>query len=125
MSADRSLSDLGVKSFYVAYVSMKRIEDFLKESEVPDWASSLTDKVVNKDSNANSQIGFSGAVFEWEEACDDNLAASRFQLGPLSFVFPVGKLTIVSGATGSGKSALLIALLGGQAPHQTIFLSLR
>ena len=31
----------------------------------------------------------------------------------LGEMFPTGKLTIVSGATGSGKSALLAALLGG------------
>jgi ABC-type cobalamin/Fe3+-siderophores transport system ATPase subunit len=39
-----------------------------------------------------------------------------FELGPLDITFPKGKLTLVSGATGSGKSALLAALLGGQSP---------
>ncbi|KAF9194511.1 hypothetical protein BGZ50_006236 [Haplosporangium sp. Z 11] len=36
----------------------------------------------------------------------------RFKLKNLSIDFPVGKLSIVVGPTGSGKSALLLALLG-------------
>ncbi|KAG0348952.1 hypothetical protein BG004_003435 [Podila humilis] len=36
----------------------------------------------------------------------------RFKLRNISIEFPVGKLSLVVGATGSGKSALLLALLG-------------
>lgn len=100
----------------LAYVSMQRIEAFLKEDEVPDWASTLSPRVVNGNGHGHDckpEIGFSEAVFEWKEASSPDAAPSRFQLGPLDIKFPAGKLTIVSGATGSGKSALLVALLGG------------
>ncbi|PPQ69785.1 hypothetical protein CVT26_014173 [Gymnopilus dilepis] len=104
-----------VSAMLQAYVSMQRIEAFLKEDEVPDWASTLSSKVVNGNGhgyNHKSEVGFSEAIFEWKEATDKDVAPSRFQLGPLDIKFPPGKLTIVSGATGSGKSALLVALLG-------------
>ncbi|KAF8808123.1 pleiotropic drug resistance ABC transporter [Phlegmacium glaucopus] len=97
-----------------AYVSMQRIQDFLKEDEVPDWASTLSAPVPDSLHIADDKVGFSQASFEWEDPSTSTAAASpaRFQLGPLNVVFPTGKLTVISGATGSGKSALLAALLG-------------
>jgi ABC-type siderophore export system fused ATPase/permease subunit len=94
---------------------MQRIEAFLNEEEVPEWASTLSQDAVdpaNKGAD-NRGIGFVNASFEWKEASSDDIAPVRFHLGPLDVVFPQGSLTIVSGATGSGKSGLLVALLGG------------
>ena len=89
---------------------MKRIDEFLSESEVEDWASSLKSSTANRPERQD-KIGFENASFEWDIAPKSE--PSRFSLGPLNVEFPVGKLSIVSGATGSGKSALLAALLGG------------
>jgi ABC-type multidrug transport system fused ATPase/permease subunit len=100
---------------FIAYVSMQRIQDFLKEDEVPDWASTLSIPMPNSSSHViDDKVGFSEASFEWQNSSSSTAPSPiRFQLGPLDIVFPTGKLTIVSGATGSGKSALLAALLGG------------
>lgn len=102
---------------------MQRIEHFLKEDEVPGWASTLSgttsDPVIKRDID-EVEIGFAEASFEWKEASSTDAVPARFHLGPLDIVFPSGKLTIVSGATGSGKSALLVALLGGQL-HKILF----
>ncbi|CAG8710862.1 16598_t:CDS:2, partial [Acaulospora colombiana] len=38
--------------------------------------------------------------------------AQRFELMDINVIFPTGKLTVVTGPTASGKSALLLALLG-------------
>ncbi|KAJ7786610.1 pleiotropic drug resistance ABC transporter [Mycena metata] len=92
-----------------AYVSMQRIEAFLAEDEVPEWASTLTSSSPEV---SKTDIGFSAATFEWQVPSQSSSIAARFQLGPLDFKFPQGKLTLVSGATGSGKTALLLALLG-------------
>ena len=101
--------------FFTAYVSMNRIQDFLKEDEVSDWASTLSTPIPNSSHVMDDKVGFSEASFEWQDPSSSTAAPSptRFQLGPLDVVFPTGKLSIVSGATGSGKSALLAALLGG------------
>ncbi|KAI0789892.1 P-loop containing nucleoside triphosphate hydrolase protein [Abortiporus biennis] len=93
-----------------AYVSMKRIEGFLAEPEVEDWASTLKSQEGSSPSPTDGKIGFENAVFEWDIAPKDT--PSRFTLGPLNLEFPKGQMTLVSGPTGSGKSALLAALLG-------------
>ena len=87
---------------------MQRIEEFLREPEVPDWASSLKPS----DATSADEIGFDDAAFQWDIA--PRSEPSRFVLGPLDLRFPKGALSLISGATGSGKSALLNALLGGQ-----------
>ncbi|KAJ7103247.1 P-loop containing nucleoside triphosphate hydrolase protein [Mycena belliarum] len=96
-----------------AYVSMQRIESFLAEEEVPEWASTLT---APKPDSPVGDIGFSAATFEWQVPSQSTpprtSPTTRFQLGPIDVIFPEGKLTLVSGATGSGKTALLLALLG-------------
>ncbi|KAG0256860.1 hypothetical protein BG011_004280 [Mortierella polycephala] len=43
---------------------------------------------------------------------ETEVVQERFKLKNLSIDFPVGKLSVVVGPTGSGKSALLLALLG-------------
>ena len=93
---------------------MQRIQEFLKEDEVPDWASTFSTSVPISSHPVGDEVGFSNASFEWEDSSTNATSPARFKLGPLDVVFPTGKLTIVSGATGSGKSALLAALLGGK-----------
>ena len=117
----------------LAYVSMQRIETFLKEDEVPDWATSLKRKTTvgkplpplpptlpqpsqltrgkgkGKDETI---IGFEKGIFSWSMTTRGRSHAP-FKLGPLNFNFPTGQLSVVSGTTGSGKTALLLSLLGG------------
>jgi len=94
----------------LAYVSMQRIEQFLGEDEVPDWACTLTSPLPKP----AETTGFSMAVFEFQAPPKTSIPGTpRFRLGALEISFPRGKLSLVSGATGSGKSALLLALLGG------------
>ena len=89
---------------------MQRIEAFLNEPEAPDWATAL--KSTAAVDQPRGKVGFEDASFEWDSAPKEE--PSRFTLGPLNILFPAGKLVLVSGATGSGKSALLNALLGGE-----------
>lgn len=61
------------------------------------------------------EIGFNDAIFSWTEACDGTLTPSRrdFSLHLEGNVFfQRGALNMVIGPTGSGKTSLLMALLG-------------
>ena len=58
------------------------------------------------------KVGFEKGIFTWNIPRRGRQHIP-FKLGPLSLSFPTGKLSLVSGATGSGKTALLLSLLGG------------
>ncbi|KFH73818.1 hypothetical protein MVEG_01032 [Podila verticillata NRRL 6337] len=47
-----------------------------------------------------------------ESVVEPEAVQERFKLKNINVDFPVGKLSVIVGATGSGKSALLLALLG-------------
>lgn len=97
---------------------MQRIEAFLQEEEVDDWACSLSAPVEPRhfdDDNNFAPMGFSNAVFRWPGVPSSD-SSSKFELGPLDVKIVPGVLTIISGATASGKSAFLAALLGGLFP---------
>jgi ABC-type multidrug transport system fused ATPase/permease subunit len=120
-------------AFMQAYVSVKRIEAFLEEPECDDFVSSLKRDFTKEPAvDTNSQrLGIEGGTFVWvgSERPADNAAivdvtitsdagsstggqTGPFVLADINIDFPIGKLTLITGPTGSGKTALLNALLG-------------
>ncbi|KAM6507184.1 hypothetical protein FALCPG4_018566 [Fusarium falciforme] len=95
-------------SMMEAYISLKRIENFLKADDFePATTPSLRD---------GDFITFDGAAIAYSRDNDDNdddvQLGGRFVLSGLSFSFPPGGLSIITGKTGSGKSLILSAILG-------------
>ncbi|KAF7346860.1 hypothetical protein MSAN_01825400 [Mycena sanguinolenta] len=97
-------------------VSLHRVGVYLDEAEVSEQVSTL-----KKDRSApvspeweDDRLGFGNASFKWDESEDDTTSAvdHQFELKNLSIIFPEGKLTVVTGPTASGKTALLMAALG-------------
>ncbi|KAJ7479990.1 hypothetical protein B0H11DRAFT_2173507 [Mycena galericulata] len=119
-------------------VCLNRIAVYLDEAEVDEQVSSLKkDRSGPASFEAeDDRLGLENASFKWNEveevaaAKDDkkSLASSetdsiltagsetvtdhKFELKDLSVIFPQGELTLVTGPTASGKTALLLAILG-------------
>ncbi|KAJ3247541.1 hypothetical protein HDU78_003954 [Chytriomyces hyalinus] len=85
-------------------VSLDRIEAFLMESEL----EKVSESVPETEPVSHSNIGFmNNASFNFGGEGNHEPVLKN-----LNFKLPDGKLSIVVGKTGSGKSSLLLALLG-------------
>ena len=85
-------------------VSVDRIEEYLSEPETEKYKQ-LKDEEIDDD--GNPVIGFERATFSWGGKNTDD-----FRLMDLNVKFQVGQLNTIIGPTGSGKTSLLMALLG-------------
>lgn len=93
-----------------AKVSIDRVEEFLNEEETEKYEQLGQDNV---DEHGVKHIGFKDATLIWggkDTVAEDGSRA--FRLMDLNIDFKMGKLNIIAGATGSGKSSLLMGLLG-------------
>lgn len=81
-------------------VSLDRVSEFLSQEETTKYEQ-LT-HVKN-----TGRVGFSNASFSWDSTSD-----ADFKLRDLDVDFTVGKLNVIIGPTGAGKTSLLLALLG-------------
>ncbi|KIY48677.1 P-loop containing nucleoside triphosphate hydrolase protein [Fistulina hepatica ATCC 64428] len=102
-----------------AKVSLDRVDTFLRENELLDrfTENSLSTPVDSLESGAPNEnvVGFRNAMFTWSAEPDGSMTPSRrrFQLkidGQLHF--ECNKINLIAGPTGSGKTSLLMALLG-------------
>jgi ABC-type multidrug transport system fused ATPase/permease subunit len=118
-------------------VALERIAGFLGEEEVDEQVSTLKKNATGvKKRDEEEGLGFKEASFKWNQAEEkddpkgkgkDRRQASEasesgtatedqeeeeedhwFELRDLNVVFPEGKLTVVTGPTASGKTALLV-----------------
>lgn len=91
-------------------VSVDRVEEFLNEEETEKYEQLRNDNV---DENGNKMIGFRNATFSWGgKEVPSEAISTAFRLMDLDIKFEIGKLNIIAGPTGSGKTSLLMALLG-------------
>jgi ABC-type multidrug transport system fused ATPase/permease subunit len=85
--------------WFEASISSGRINQFLKEPEKEEITLPGT------------SIIFDNAAISWPKGTTYN-GVEAFVLRGLQLEFPMGKLSVISGNTGSGKSLLLQAILG-------------
>ncbi|QSZ35411.1 hypothetical protein DSL72_008281 [Monilinia vaccinii-corymbosi] len=91
-------------------VSIDRVEEFLNEDETEKYDQLSHD---NLDEDGNQMIGFKDATLSWggKEVSTDDISTA-FRMMDLNVKFEIGHLNIIAGPTGSGKTSLLMALLG-------------
>ncbi|KAJ7147242.1 hypothetical protein C8R46DRAFT_1129771 [Mycena filopes] len=112
-----------------ASVALNRVAVYLAEDEVTAQVSSLkqnTRQPIAED--LEEGLGLANASFRWNRVAAEPSASNatsvvslstesgveehRFGLKDISVIFPEGKLSVVTGPTASGKTALLLALMG-------------
>ncbi|KZT22415.1 P-loop containing nucleoside triphosphate hydrolase protein [Neolentinus lepideus HHB14362 ss-1] len=119
-------------------IALQRIETYLNEDEVDAGVSSL--KLTDTFTDVDQGLAIVNGTFKWNEVEEgaDSKAQSQtenvseesdetdvqssagvsivgdhdFKLRDIDITFPEGKLTLITGPTASGKTALLLALLG-------------
>ncbi|BGP16287.1 hypothetical protein JCM10213_008267 [Rhodosporidiobolus nylandii] len=114
------------------WVSIQRLEQFFGEPEVEPWVSALRAESEVAVQESEQGVGIEDGTFAYGEDAKAEKAAPaaaadaaaqesetpaapeepKFELKDINVSFPVGKLSLVCGATGSGKSSLFLALLG-------------
>ncbi|KAH9053585.1 hypothetical protein EDB87DRAFT_1825596 [Lactarius vividus] len=110
-----------IPMFTQAKISLDRVNDFLCDTELLDEFANAEESQHVMQANAShfnqDVIGFKNASFTWsnDDAADDALAPSRprFTLRVRDeLLFKRGCFNLIIGPTGSGKTSLLMALLG-------------
>jgi ABC-type multidrug transport system fused ATPase/permease subunit len=104
-----------VSEWITAGVSMQRLNKFMNESEMIDAYSQGNRIAVNTPEKIEAEkeglIRIKDAVFAWgTDSPDKNVI--NFRLRVPDVTFSKGKINLVCGPTGSGKSSLLAALIG-------------
>lgn len=91
-------------------VSVDRVEEFLNEDETEKYEQLQHD---NLDEDGEQMIGFKDSTFSWggKETPADAISGA-FRLMDMNIKFAIGELNIIAGPTGSGKTSMLMALLG-------------
>ena len=90
-------------------VSVDRVEEFLNEEETEKYDQ------LQQDTDSDSGepiIGFDNSTLTWGSKNTEGAHSQAFRLININLRFHVGRLNIVAGPTGSGKTSLLMALLG-------------
>ncbi|KAH7906916.1 P-loop containing nucleoside triphosphate hydrolase protein [Hygrophoropsis aurantiaca] len=100
-----------------AKVSLDRLNNFLLETELLDEFSQTEQEehLFTQREDLADVIGFRNAVFSWSEDTDGALTPSkrRFTLNiGEGLFFERGHINLIVGPTGSGKTSILMALLG-------------
>ncbi|KAJ8084456.1 hypothetical protein PM082_003226 [Marasmius tenuissimus] len=96
-------------------VSLDRVSDFLKNTELLDlYENKALDREFFIPSDRTEDIGFRNAIFTWSRNAEGTLTPSkrRFVLKiEDELIFKKGRVNLVLGETGSGKTSMLMALL--------------
>ena len=96
-------------------ISIRRLDKYLGEEEIERTAGAT----VSQTGSDSTRLGFEASTFQYPQHEVRDETAETFSLVCPAFDFPLGRLTLVAGDNASGKSSLLMALLGGECPSKT------
>ncbi|KAK3684426.1 Transporter of the ATP-binding cassette (ABC) [Vermiconidia calcicola] len=85
-------------------VSVDRVEEYLNEAETDKYNQLETEEY---DEEGEIVLGFDDGTFSWGSKDSED-----FKMMDLNLRFKIGQMNVIIGPTGSGKTSLLMALLG-------------
>ncbi|KAF8428575.1 hypothetical protein EV426DRAFT_584868 [Tirmania nivea] len=93
-------------------VSVDRVEEFLNEEETEKYHQ--LKPLPEDEEGPHPLIGFRNGTFTWgtKSTMNETGSTSAFTLRDLNVTFVPERLNIIAGPTGSGKTSMLMALLG-------------
>ncbi|KAJ7104533.1 hypothetical protein B0H15DRAFT_810457 [Mycena belliarum] len=110
------MANYRIIQFIDAKVSLDRINDFLHNTELLDSYSAQEESAVEFiAAEVSTDIGFRDARFTWSSDSDGSATPSKHKFALRiedELYFKRGCINLVLGPTGSGKTSLLMALLG-------------
>ncbi|KAH7918842.1 hypothetical protein BV22DRAFT_1100095, partial [Leucogyrophana mollusca] len=101
-----------------AKVSLDRVNDFLVDTELLDQYTQSGEagtRLFRHGGNDSDIIGFRNAVFAWSNDDSGTLTPSKRKFNLRvedELIFERGRINLIVGPTGSGKTSMLMALLG-------------
>jgi cyclic peptide transporter len=95
----------------VAFDKIERLQLAELPADIDELSGVGDDKTEPQTINGNGVITFTGVTYQYE--VDDK---SAFRLGPIDVSFEPGKVYLISGGNGSGKSTMLKILCGLYLP---------
>ncbi|KAF8071880.1 hypothetical protein FPV67DRAFT_1779021 [Lyophyllum atratum] len=103
-----------VNAAVTAKVSLDRVNDFLRTTELLDSFIGKATTVEPNNGQPKNEIGFANASFSWSNDDESSPAPRRRFLLKINheLIFRHGQINLIVGPTGSGKTSLLMALLG-------------
>ncbi|KAI9208362.1 P-loop containing nucleoside triphosphate hydrolase protein [Polychytrium aggregatum] len=117
LTSDLSAVPWQVMRFTKGAVALDRIYGFLGETEIDEQAEPVSLGPDNKSFRASKQASFvhyggrDDSVANRDNGEGDR-SSLQFVLRGLTLELPIGKLTAVCGATGAGKTSLVLSILG-------------
>ena len=98
------------------FVSLRRIQKYLSQAEVAPGTETTDDTVAlrsatltwPRDVASGTATGYASAA----PSGSNTPSTSAFTLADVNIEFPIGKLSVVAGRLGAGKTLLLLGLLG-------------
>ncbi|KAJ6598427.1 P-loop containing nucleoside triphosphate hydrolase protein [Mycena vulgaris] len=107
---------LSITQLVTGKVSLDRVDDFLRNTELLDKHSEAKSEVAILGCPDPDIIGFHECCFTWSDTSDLDGASTpgcrNFVLRIDDLIFQRGCLNLILGPTGSGKTSILMALLG-------------